>query len=199
MPRVALTLIFVWLCAASVGVGYWTWTKRQEVSTVVAVSDPVGPPITEFKLTERSGREFDSREMAGDVWVVSFFFSACPGSCFRLNQALSEVHADPRFGEAKFLSITCDPDNDDLATLKGYAERFGASPDRWNFCRGTLRDAAQIGRMYEVTVERQTHSDRAVLVDRKGAIRARYILTDPNQLELLKRVLAQCLAEPKEA
>ena len=31
-----------------------------------------------LQLTERSGREFDSQELDGQVWVASFFFSSCP-------------------------------------------------------------------------------------------------------------------------
>lgn len=153
--------------------------------------------ISEFSLDERNGETFDSKSMQGKVWVASFFFSNCPGSCLRLNQALADLHTDEEFSEVKLLSITCDPDNDSLEVLRNYADRFQADPVRWLFCRGEMPYIQQIGTdVLKISVKKQTHSDRAVIVDRSGLVRGRFVLTDPNQLAMLRRVLAKCLGEP---
>ena len=153
-------------------------------------------PIDEFTLTERSGNDFDSSTMRGQVWAVSFFFSSCPGSCYQLNQALASVHKDPAFADARFLSITCDPDTDTEAVLSAYADRFAADAEGWLFCRGDLNYVKRIGtEKYELTVAKQTHSDRAIIVDAQGKTRGAFIMTDANQLAMFKRVFATCLSE----
>ena len=55
----------------------------------------IGPPLTEFELTERSGKPFRSADMKGKVWVATYFFTTCPGSCIRLNQNIKFMHNMP--------------------------------------------------------------------------------------------------------
>ncbi len=84
-------LIF-WVAVAVVGsAAYGSWValrsmdsappKQTTSSSTTAnypPAPPAGPPIKEFKLIERSGREFDSKDLAGHVWIGSFFFCNCP-------------------------------------------------------------------------------------------------------------------------
>jgi protein SCO1/2 len=87
--------------------------------------------------------------------------------------------------------------NDSREVLSEYASRFHADPERWYFCRGDLAYIIRIGRDWmQLAVEHQTHSDRAVVIDRAGKLRGRFLLTDPNQVVLMNRLLAQCLREP---
>ncbi|MCA9247999.1 MAG: SCO family protein [Planctomycetales bacterium] len=163
-----------------------------------AAAKPKHPPIEKFTLTERNGMPFHSQTMEGGVWVVSFFFCSCPGSCLQLNQNLASVHHDPAYAGVRMLSITCDPELDTTDVLTRYADRLGANAKDWLFCRGDLDFVKQIGvEKFELAVAKQTHSDRAVIVDAKGEIRGRYTVTDPNQFAMFKRVLATCLSEAK--
>lgn len=167
--------------------------------TATAKSAP-GSRLRQFTLEERGGKPFDSRQLDGHVWVASFFFTSCAGTCVRLNQALQSLHDDPALREVTFVSISCDPENDTLAALSDYAHRFGADPHRWLFCRGALDYVERIGHeMMQLPVERQTHSNRAVVIDRRGKVRGRFRVTEPNQLAIMRRVLATCLAEPAAA
>jgi len=162
--------------------------------------DVAGPRLSAFTLEERSGKPLDSRQLAGHVWVASFFFTTCAGSCVRLNQALQSLHDDPAFGQVSFVSISCDPENDTLDVLGDYAKRFGADPNRWFFCRGDLHYVQRIAHdMMRLPVERQTHANRAVVLDRHGKVRGRFQVTEPNQLAMMRRVLATCLGEPGAA
>jgi protein SCO1 len=167
-------------------------------STKVA-AEPKRPPLTDFVLTDQDDKPFDSASLRGKVWVGSFFFTNCPATCWRLNQALAGLQeANPGSG-THFVSITCDPDNDTPQALKAYAERFKADPARWTFLTGDLKLIRNIGNdFFQVAVERGTHSDRAFVVDRKGEIRGRFRLTEPDQLEMLKKLLAVVEAEPAE-
>ena len=98
----------------------------------------VGPPLTEFELTERSGKPFRSADMRGKVWVATYFFTTCPGNCLRLNQNIQLMHNMPELKDVTWVSITCDPDNDTLEALRDYADRWQADPKRWLFCRADL-------------------------------------------------------------
>ncbi len=160
-------------------------------------AQPKGPPLDHFTLTDQDDRPFDSASLKGQVWVASFFFVNCPGTCWRLNQALQAIQQETPGSPVRYVSITCDPENDTPAALKKYAEHFKADPARWTFVTGDLKLIQRIGQeMFQISVEKAAHTDRAVVVDRQGQIRGRFRLTDPQQVELLKKLLATVEAEP---
>jgi cytochrome oxidase Cu insertion factor (SCO1/SenC/PrrC family) len=163
------------------------------------IAEPKRPPLTDFILTDSAGEQFDSASLRGKVWVGSFFFTNCPAMCWRLNQALAGLQETNPASAAQYVSITCDPDNDTPAALKAYAERFKADPARWTFLTGDLKLIRRVGNdFFQVAVDKGTHSDRAFVVDRKGQVRGRFRLTEPDQLEMLRKLLAVVEAEPAD-
>src|SRR5262245_16505613 len=138
------------------------------------------PRLTEFTLTDAAGQPFDSQSLRGKVCVGSFFFTNCPGTCSRLNQALAALQQEDPMCDVHYVSITCDPDNDTPEALKKYAEHFKADPARWTFLTGDMGLIGRIGHdFFQLSVEKAVHSDRACVVDRKGQIRGRFRLTEP--------------------
>jgi protein SCO1/2 len=104
----------------------------------------------------------------------------------------------------RLVSITVDPDRDTPKVLTEYANRFGASPDRWFFLTGEreqLSRLAQEGfRLSAVPISRDgdassiiAHSSRFVLVDRKAHIRGYYHGTNIDALVRLRRDLQKLL------
>lgn len=169
------------------------------VSTPISPADRVPtnlPPVGEFTLTASDGEPFHSKSLEGQVWVASFFFSTCPSACIRLNQALASVHCDEPFRDVKFVSITCDPANDTPEVLAQYAERFDADTSRWFFCTGEFDYVKRIGNeMLQLVVERQTHANRAAVIDRAGEVRGLFNVLDERELRMMRQVLLECLAE----
>ncbi|HEV3137645.1 MAG TPA: SCO family protein [Pirellulales bacterium] len=162
-------------------------------------AEPKRQPLTDFVLTDSAGEEFDSASLRGKVWVGSFFFTNCPAMCWRLNQALAGLQETSPASAARYVSITCDPDNDTPQALAAYAQRFKADPARWTFLTGDLKLIRRIGNdFFQVAVDKGTHSDRAFVVDRKGQVRGRFRLTEPDQVEMLRRLLAVVEAEPAD-
>ncbi|MEX2111660.1 MAG: SCO family protein [Pirellulales bacterium] len=154
-------------------------------------------PIEDFVLTDQEGQPFDSRTLQGKVWVGSFFFTNCPAICWRLNQALAALQETSPESETHFVSITCDPQNDTPAALAKYAAHFKADPQRWTFLTGDMDLIRSIGNdSFKVAVETNTHSDRAFVVDRNGKVRGRFRLTEPDQIEMLRKLLEVVEAEP---
>jgi protein SCO1/2 len=153
--------------------------------------------VAPFQLTDQDGKPFDSSTLEGKVWVASFFFTNCPAVCWRMNQALSawqQTHPD---SDVRFVSITCDPHNDTPEALKRYAEHFKADPARWTFLTGDMAKIKAIGQdSFKISVVEGDHTDRACVVDRQGQIRGRFRLTEPDQVEMLDRLLDVVAAEP---
>jgi protein SCO1/2 len=175
----------------------WRREPSQPRAMANALSEPKGPPLTDFVLTDQDGKPFDSASLRGKVWVGSFFFTNCPAVCWRLNQTLAGLQQTNPQSKVRYLSITCDPANDTPAALTKYAKHFQADPARWTFLTGDMNLIRRIGNdFFQVAVETETHSDRAFVVDRAGQVRGRFRLTEPEQVEMLKRLVAQLEAEP---
>jgi len=152
--------------------------------------------LKDYKLAERSGRMFDSHELDGQVHVVSFFFTTCPTACVRQNtqvQLLHEAFADQG---VKFVSMTCDPDRDTPQVLADYARRFQARDDAWYFLTGDLlhirRVAAEI---YRVPLDKETHSEKLIVMDRWGALRGTYHWNKTEDMAAIRLQLDRLLAE----
>jgi protein SCO1 len=170
----------------------------------VASTTPVAGPspnnredwLTEYELTERSGRKFGSHDLEGTIHVVSFFFASCPGSCTTQNQVFGGLERE--FGKqgVKFVAITCDPEVDTPDVLRAYADQRRAPKDTWLFLTGELdyirRVAAEI---YGVALDRQVHVEKFLLVDESGKIRGQYAWADSKKLNELKADLRTLLAD----
>ena len=178
------------------------WRRNQSHASPIAppkVSAPAikSPPLTDFELTDQDGKPFDSKSLRGKVWVGSFFFTNCPAICWRLNQTLAAIQETSPASDTRYISITCDPDDDTPPVLAKYAAHFKADPARWTFLTGDINLIRRIGNdFFQVSVENETHSDRAFVVDRAGQVRGRFRLTEPDQVEMLKKLLAVVEAEP---
>jgi cytochrome oxidase Cu insertion factor (SCO1/SenC/PrrC family) len=154
-------------------------------------------PLEDFELTDQDGKKFDSRSLHGKVWVASFFFTNCSGSCWRLNQALAAIQEANPTSQVRYISITCDPDNDTPQALAKYAKAFQADFARWTFLTGDFKKIQRIATdFFRVGLDRATHSDRAFVVDREGKVRGRFLLTEPNQVEMLTRLANNLEPEP---
>ncbi len=201
------SIVKYWLLLACLLVAFYgsfvAW-RRAHSETPVATAprpleaEPKGEPLSDFVLTDQAGEPFDSASLHGKIWVGSFFFTSCPSACWRMNQALAAIQELSPSSDVRYVSITCDPDNDTPQALAKYAEHFKADPTRWTFLTGDLKVAEKFGRQLKVDVVEKTHSDRAFLIDRKGQVRGRFRLTEADQVEMLKKLLAVVEAEPAD-
>jgi cytochrome oxidase Cu insertion factor (SCO1/SenC/PrrC family) len=182
-----------------------------------AVSRPAPPPVvagrvevdedapasiagTPFRLTDQTGKEFSSADLAGKVWLGSIFFANCPGPCFRENQAIAEIVKEITDADFMAVSLTCDPDNDTPDALRGYAERFEADAARWKFLTGDMQTISDVGlKTFRLPVEVGVHSERGVVFDRQGRLRGGYHLLQADKVAQLKKLIRDVLAEPPPA
>jgi protein SCO1/2 len=194
-------LPFVLAGAVSIAMLYggWTWYRVQRDAAASAEDLPASRlriSLTDFDLTERSGQPFRSAEMRGKVWVASYFFSSCIGTCLTLNENIARMNHRPELADVTWVSITCDPDNDTLDVLSEYAKKWDASPDRWLFCRADFEYTKGVARGMNLALAMKMHADHAAVIDRTGTIRGLFDATSTYQCARMQALLSECLAEP---
>jgi len=199
----ALPFFLAVLVLFGMAYGGWTWWRitQYEADRGRAVVD-IGPPlpVTDFELTERSGQPFRSADMKGKVWVVTYFFTTCPGECIRLNRNIQVMHDLPELKDVTWVSITCDPDTDTVDALSKYADTLQADPTRWLFCRADLDYTQRVALGMKLFLSRKGHQNYAIVIDKTGNIRGMFDGTSTSDCERMKKMLVKLEAEdPSQA
>jgi protein SCO1/2 len=114
----------------------------------------------------------------------------------------------PATAPIKLVSLTADPEYDSSARLRRYAEQTGAMPGRWHFLTGEKKQIYRLavdGLKFVVQEnapgERQSdadlflHSEKFVLVDKKGRVRAYYDGTDTDSIPKITSAAKSLLRE----
>ena len=154
------------------------------------------PNVPRFEMVDQNGEKFDSAEIAGRPMVVSFFFAECPSICRDLNMQIQKLREQVKDDDLLFVSISVDPEKDTAEVLGRYAKDFDATPDRWAFLTGQPYKFREIGEQYfGVTVDRETHTEDIMLVDRWGKYRDRFKWNDPYDMKRFVTVAKDVLAE----
>lgn len=180
-------------------------SEQQRHEAAIAAEELSLPPLTDFELTKSDGTPFRSADMKGKVWIASYFFSTCPGSCTRLNQNIKYLSSLDEIADADWVSITVDPATDTLPVLEAKAKELNADPERWYFCRGKFDDVRRIAHDYMKVggVSLKGHNDYAVIIDKQGEIAGMFNAVSTSEskkgLEIIKRELAKEYVPPKKS
>jgi protein SCO1 len=159
--------------------------------------------VPAFQLTNQNNQPFGTEQLSGKIWIVDFIFSTCPGPCPMMSSRMSELQKPLQNSDVHLVSVSVDPEKDTPEVLRGYAEKLGAQPGRWEFLTGpkaAIYDLSRSGFKLPVSEDSDTpgvpaHSTRAVLVDRRGSIRGYYDVTAPDTLTKLVADTNQLLRE----
>jgi cytochrome oxidase Cu insertion factor (SCO1/SenC/PrrC family) len=192
---------------AYLGLSLWRlYDKRYQETPSNLLLEQAGFEVGDFELTERSGRTFQAKELAGQIWVASFFFSGCPnGQCPMLNHAIADLLTGELADEpVTFVSITVDPANDTPEKLQGYADVYiqprKLDPQRWLFLTQAQGSEEVIGAIcrsrFRVSFAKAAHSMKLALVDQQGVVRGYYSSSDPVDLKRLKRKVQDLKQHP---
>ncbi len=200
--KIWLTFLLVSLAAYGSYAG-WRVYQATHLDRGEAVSRPhhieracATGSLDDAALVDTSGKPFALDALKGDVWIASFFFTACPGPCAQMNRALSELQKDEKDPHLKFVSITCDPTNDTPEVLAKYARAFQADPARWSFLSGPFESVQKLGtEAFQVPVGPKMHTERVILVDKFSNVRGLYLTSDPSQVLALKKKIKKLLVE----
>jgi protein SCO1/2 len=167
---------------------------------------PVLSNVQPFSFTNQDGKQVTERDVEGKVYVTEYFFTTCPGICPMLNTNMLKIY-DAYKDEPGFVIVshTSDPDNDNAARLKHYADSMQVNTGRWWFLTGrkdSLYQAARNSYLLDDPKnnlkninEQFLHTQFFALVDRKGRVRKIYDGLKKEELEELKKDIAGLLKE----
>lgn len=138
--------------------------------------------VPDFQLINQDGKNFGSRDLRGKVWIADFVYTTCPGPCPMISNRMAELQEPLKNTDAHLVSFSVDPAKDTPQVLRGYAEKLGAEPGRWDFLTGPLSTIYNLSRNgFKLAVSDGSeekglpvHSTRMILVDRHGTIRGYY-------------------------
>lgn len=170
---------------------------------------PVLNKVQPFAFTNQDGQKVTEREVDGKVYVAEYFFTTCESICPIMNTNIhaiyNEYKNEPRF---LILSHTSDPDNDNSARLKYYADSMKVNTKTWWFLTGrkdSLYMAARESYLLDdpknnvSSIEDQfLHTQFLALVDKSGRVRKIYDGLKKEELEQLKKDISGLLNEPVE-
>ena len=150
-----------------------------------------------FALVDQSGRARSSQELEGRVWIASFLFTSCPGSCPRIAHELNGVRERLHGRAVTFVTFSVDPVHDTPAVLAGFARSLGADADAWWFLTGPPDSLRRVvGEGFGLALADAApgtpgahgailHSTRVALVDRAGHVRGYYSGDEAASLRIL--------------
>lgn len=195
------------LAGVILSLAFSAWKKgpAQKVLQVIPDYGSVPP----FSLIERDGRHVRLFDLNGQVWIVDFIFTTCPGPCPVMTSRMRRLQSELKDkNDIRLVSVSVDPETDTPEVLSKYARGFGADSQRWLFLTGS-RDAihALATDGLHLVMERNTdvapvpgqgpivHSTRFVLVDRRSHIRGYYDSTDEESMHRLVGDVGKLLEE----
>jgi protein SCO1/2 len=148
-------------------------------------------PAPRFSLTDQLGGPFATEDVGDRVVLANFIYTSCTDTCPLLSASMGQVQEQLRAegmlgSKAVLLSFDLDPERDTAPVLAAYGERFRADPGSWKMLTGQtealarIADDFKLGRPIPIPASEGgpainlAHTNRFVLVDRGGQVRAYY-------------------------
>jgi protein SCO1 len=163
--------------------------RRLELLARLAGSNPtpaplaIGAPVSDFTLTDQTGKRVSLSRFAGKVVAVTFIYTSCPlpDYCFRLSNnfgRLQKRFARQMGRDLVLLSISFDPVHDQPEVLAKYASNWKADPNSWRFLTGTPAEVKAVCRLFGLNFWPDegalAHSMHTLVIDRQGKLAANF-------------------------
>lgn len=140
--------------------------------------------VANFSLTNQNGAQITEQTVHNKIYVVSFFFTSCPGICPRMTTNMKLVQdAFVNDDEVLLLSHSVTPSIDSVSVLKDYAELNNVILGKWHLLTGNKKEVYNLGRQsyfieedlgYEQSLDDFLHTENFVLVDKNRFLRGIY-------------------------
>ncbi len=153
--------------------------------------------IRDFHLTDSNRQPFFSRDLTGQVWITSFFYSSCPGICVQQNAYLTQLRETRGKDLPILVSITTDAANDTPEKLAQYAATLNAD-ERWKFCTGDAHLIERIGSEFFTAMSGDgQHSSKLYVVDRWHQLRGSFDWQQPAEEAAMFELIEKLKVEDK--
>lgn len=158
--------------------------------------DTVWHHVKGITLTNQLGEKVSLNDLKNKVIVLDFFFTRCPTICPIMARNMKKLQSSfaPSDSIVQFISISVDPEHDDPARLRWWAEKFDVNPDNWWLATGN-KDSIYNFALKEMKASVADvgidtafiHTENFFLLDRDRVVRGWYNGTDSaDQLRLVK-------------
>ena len=152
---------------------------------------PIIKKVPNFNFTNQNGELFSHNQLKNKITVLDFFFTNCPGPCPIMTYNMKSLYDDfSKSDDVQFVSITVDPENDNIKVLKNYADINGINDQRWQLLTSKLSNIKSLKRdgfMLFADELPQGHEIKFILIDEHGNIRKYFDGTDEASLSILKK------------
>ena len=174
---------------------------------VDAHGDTIYHTIPDFKLISQTGAAFTKNDLKNKFYVADFFFTSCPSICPKMSKNLALLQkAFIEEKDFRIISHTVDPQRDSIGALAKYADKYKADNKVWYFLTSDKKAIYSLARegYFIVATEGDggendfVHSEKFVLVDKKGIIRGYYNGTDSLEVRKLMQDIVKMIVENKK-
>ena len=152
---------------------------------------PIIKKVPNFNFINQNGKSFSHNQLKNKINVLDFFFTNCPGPCPIMTYNMKSLYDDfSSSNDVQFISITVDPENDNIEVLKNYADIYGINDQRWHLLTSELSKIKALKRdgfMLFADDLPQGHAIKFILIDENGNIRKYFDGTDEASLSILKK------------
>ena len=140
----------------------------------------------DFLLEDQAGQPVRLADLRGQVVLVDFIYTRCPGPCPAQTHDLVTVQrglSETGRSGSQFFSVTLEPEVDDGPTLAAYAKAQGVDLAGWSFLTGDPEEVHAVARAWGVGATPEdngeiAHTLHSFLVDDRGYQVARYSSRD---------------------
>ena len=110
----------------------------------------IGDRVPEFTLSTASGNTITAKGLKGQVWAITFIFTRCPlpDYCPRMTLRFKEAMEILEENDSinwKLISLTIDPEFDQMNVLQNYKTTWDIESEKWLFCRTDTETLKQLG------------------------------------------------------
>ncbi len=166
-----------------------------------------------FLMTDQNSARLTNEDLRGQLVLYNFTYTNCVAPCPETGTVMRLVQEQlPQMGTrglpVTLVTLSFDPERDNAAQLRRYAERFGADPAIWRLATGeamTLKYTigGGFGVYYQANPAGDAKGDFTfepmfVLVDGAGIVRAKYRTATPD-LTILQRDIELVAKEVDES
>ena len=198
-----LTVLFPTVLVIGIAVAVTAMTLRVRSMARERPELPIVGRVSDFTLTERSGRTVTLDDLRGNVWVADFIFTRCSGACPMMASKMYELQQQTSdHSDFRLVSFTLDPEYDTPEKLENYSKTVVDAGERWLWLTGekqVIHSMSQTDFKLSVTeqdsdIEPVLHSQKLVLIDAQANIRGYYDGTEGSELERLLLDIDKLLA-----
>jgi protein SCO1 len=145
---------------------------------------PLHMEVGDFTGVNQDGKPMSFSKLKGKVWVADFVFTNCDTVCSPMTANMAELQRrlESEGIDARLLSFSIDPDNDQPGILKEYANGVEADYSNWDLMTGYKQEFIEsfanksfMAAAAKLEGSNQfVHSTNFYLVDQQGIVVQKY-------------------------